>query len=72
MTFDLVTGRTLVLSVCVTGAIVFWAYNAGLTSLLTVENIVFPIKKLEDLAEKTKYEILIQSGIGKSTKTSFH
>ena len=63
VTFDYVfLGRTLVLSVCVTGAIVFWAYNAGLTSLLTVENIVFPIKKLEDLAEKNKYEILIQSG----------
>ena len=56
-------GRTLVLSVTLSGAIVFWAYNAGLVSLLTIDNIVFPIKKMEDLAEKSQYMLLIQSGM---------
>ena len=52
----------MVLSVTLSGAIVFWAYNAGLVSLLTIDNIVFPIKKMEDLAEKSQYMLLIQSG----------
>lgn len=39
-----VPGRVLVFSVCLSGAVVFWSYNAGLVSLLTVDTIVFPIK----------------------------
>ena len=36
--------RILLLSVCVTGAIVYWSYCAGLVSTLTVENYEYPIK----------------------------
>ncbi len=39
-----VPGRILVFSVCLGCAVVFWAYNAGLVSLLTVDNYVYPIK----------------------------
>ena len=39
-----IPGRTLVLSVSLSGAIVFWSYNAGLVSLLTVDTIFYPIR----------------------------
>ena len=38
------TGRVLLLSVSITGAIIFWSYSAGLVSFLTVDKIDFPIK----------------------------
>ena len=37
--------KILLLSICVTGAIVYWSYCAGLVSTLTVENYEFPIKE---------------------------
>ena len=41
------SGRILVLSICLTGAVVFWSYSAGLVSFLTVEKYEFPIKSLK-------------------------
>ena len=57
-----VPGRALVLTVCISGALVFWSYNAGLVSLLTVDNIQFPVKSMKDLAEKSQYNLIIQKG----------
>ena len=58
-----VPGRILVFTVTlVYGALNFWAYNAGLVSYLTVENLVFPIKSMKDLAEKSDYNLILQSG----------
>ena len=58
-----VPGRMLVFTVTlVYGALNFWAYNAGLVSYLTVENLVFPIKSMKDLAEKSDYNLILQSG----------
>jgi hypothetical protein len=39
--------KILLLSICVTGAIVYWSYCAGLVSTLTVENYEFPIKTFQ-------------------------
>ena len=39
--------RILLVSACITGAMVFWSYNAVLTSYLTVEKINYPIRSLE-------------------------
>jgi hypothetical protein len=37
------TGRVLLLSVSITGAVIFWSYSAGLVSFLTVDKIDFKI-----------------------------
>ena len=42
-----IPGRILVLNVCVTGALIFWSWNAGLISLLTTELFNFPITSLK-------------------------
>ena len=36
--------RIILFLICVTGAIVYWSYCAGLVSSLTVEKYDFPIK----------------------------
>ena len=41
------SGRILCLSICITGAIIFWSYSAGLVSCLTVEKFDFPINSLQ-------------------------
>ncbi len=42
-----ISGRILCLSICLTGAILFWSYSAGLVSFLTFEKYNFPIKSLQ-------------------------
>ena len=42
-----IPGRILVLTVCLSGALVFWSWNAGLISLLTAEIFTFPITSLK-------------------------
>jgi hypothetical protein len=42
-----VSTRISVLTVCTTGMVLFWVYNSGLTSFLTVEKVDLPIKTLE-------------------------
>jgi hypothetical protein len=37
------TGRVLLFSVSITGAVIFWSYSAGLVSFLTVDKIDFKI-----------------------------
>ena len=39
-----ISHRILVLSICLTGGILFWSYSAGLVSFLTVEKFNFPVK----------------------------
>jgi hypothetical protein len=41
-----VSGRILVISICFTGAVLFWSYSAGLVSFLTFEKYEYPIKTL--------------------------
>jgi hypothetical protein len=38
------SSRILLISIYITGAILFWSYSAVLVSFLTVEKIDFPIK----------------------------
>ena len=42
-----VASRILILNVCITGAVAFWSYNAGLVSVLTVETFEYPIQSLQ-------------------------
>ena len=39
--------RILVVCTCLTGALVSWGFNAGIVSVLTVDNSDFPIKTLK-------------------------
>jgi len=39
--------RILLISICFTGAIVYWSYCAGLVSFLTIEKYDFPIKSFQ-------------------------
>ena len=41
------SGRILCLSICITGAVIFWSYSAGLVSCLTVETYDLPIQSLQ-------------------------
>jgi hypothetical protein len=41
------SGRIIIFSTCITGALLIWSYNAGLVSYLTVETIIFPITNLQ-------------------------
>lgn len=47
--------RVLIFTVCLYGAFIYWSYNAGLVSLLTVENFYWPIKSLEDIVNDDAY-----------------
>ena len=42
-----IPGRVLILTTCVTGALLFWSYSASLVSFLTFEKIDFPIKSYQ-------------------------
>ena len=44
------------------GSVVYWSYNAGLVSLLTVEKLDFPIQNLRDILNRTDYYLLIEDG----------
>ena len=57
-----VPARTMMFTIAITGAVVYWSYNAGLISTLTIERIVFPIKNFEDLKANSKYKVLIFKG----------
>jgi hypothetical protein len=39
--------RILLISTCLTGAFVIWGFNAGIVSVLTVENVAFPVKNFQ-------------------------
>ena len=53
-------GRILILTITlIFGAVNFWAYNAGLLSLLMADKFVFPIKSMRDLLEKEDYNLLL-------------
>jgi hypothetical protein len=42
-----ISTRISLLTVCMTGMVIFWVYNSGLTSVLTVEKLDMQIKSLE-------------------------
>ena len=42
-----VSTKISLLTVCMTGMMIFWVYNSGLTSVLTVDKVDVPIKSLE-------------------------
>ena len=53
-------GRILILTITlIFGAVNFWAYNAGLLSLLMADKFVFPIKSMRDLLEKEDYNLIL-------------
>jgi hypothetical protein len=37
----------LLISICVTAAVIFWGFQAGVVSVLTVEVVDYPIKTLK-------------------------
>jgi hypothetical protein len=39
--------RILLISICVTAAVIFWGFQAGVVSVLTVEVVDYPIKTLK-------------------------
>ena len=47
--------RCLVFTTCLFGAFIFWTYNAGLVSHLTVDKIEWPIKSLQDVVNDNSY-----------------
>ncbi len=42
-----ISTRIILLTACMTGMIIFWVYNSGLTSVLTVDKVDMQIKSLE-------------------------
>ena len=53
-------GRILIFTITlIFGAVNFWAFNAGLLSLLMADKFVFPIKSMRDLLEKEDYNLLL-------------
>ena len=51
--------RILFFTVCMFGAMNYWAWNAGLISHLTYEGIELPIEKLEDFFSHSDYQIVV-------------
>jgi hypothetical protein len=41
------SGRILTFSICLTGALFFWSYSAGLVSFLTIEKFEFPVQTIK-------------------------
>ena len=39
-----ISHRILIISICLTGGLLFWSYSAGLVSFLTVEKFDYPVK----------------------------
>ena len=40
------------MALCFIGALVIWAFNAGLTSTLTVSSFAYPVTTLKDIVDK--------------------
>ena len=57
-----IPSRCLILTVCLYGAFIYWSYNAGLVSLLTVENFHWPIKSLDDIVKDDSYRYFLRRG----------
>ena len=55
-----IPSRCLILTVCLYGAFIYWSYNAGLVSLLTVENFHWPIKSLDDIVKDDSYRYFLR------------
>ena len=56
---QMISSRTVFLSFCVFGAVVYWSYNAVLVSLLAIDNFALPVKSLGDLLIKTNYHLIV-------------
>ena len=57
-----IPGRILIFTVCLTGALKWWSFNAGLTSTLTINEYVYPIRTLNDIANNRDYAIVVNEG----------
>ena len=57
-----IPGRILIFTVCLTGALKWWSFSAGLTSTLTINEYVYPIKTLNDIANNCDYTIVVNEG----------
>ena len=55
-------GRILVLTILLTGTVLYWSFNAGLVSQLSVQVTSYPIKSLDDLVTNTDYKLIIEGG----------
>ncbi|QQP49835.1 Hypothetical protein FKW44_010635 [Caligus rogercresseyi] len=55
-----IPARIIVLTLCFFGAMIYWVYNAGLTSVLTVDTSTSPISSFDDLLNMKEYEFIIQ------------
>ncbi|CAB4059490.1 GRIK5 [Lepeophtheirus salmonis] len=55
-------GRILVITVCIFGSMIYWVYNAGLTSVLTVDTSTAPINSFSDLLTSNEYQLVIRRG----------
>jgi hypothetical protein len=42
-----IPGKVFIFTLCMTGALIFYSYNAGLVSLLSVETFWYPITSME-------------------------
>ena len=57
------SSRTIFLTACLFGALVYWSYNAILVSLLTVDSFILPIGSLEEyLLKSGDYQIASVKG----------
>ena len=54
--------RIAFLTICLSGSVVFCAFNAGLISSLMVEEYELPIKTLKDLLESPNHQIMVLRG----------
>ena len=54
--------RMLLLSICVFGSLVYWSYCAILVSLLTVSNNPLTVNRLEDMLDKSQFQLIYQEG----------
>lgn len=60
--FKRIPGRILMLTVCVTGALIIWSYSAGLISYLTIHNYIYPIHRLQDITNNPEYKVVVEKG----------
>ncbi len=54
--------RSLFLTVCLFGAMIYWSFNAILVSLLTVDLFVLPVNDFEELLQKPNYKLVLIQG----------
>ena len=54
--------KSMFFFLCAIGSLNWYVFNAGLTSILTIERIELPITSLEDLITKPDFQIIVLNG----------